>query len=499
MTHIEKEKSLDLYPLPVTIEGTNTILEQMKKCICKIENKNGNGTGFLCYIPYNNTKIEVMITNNHIINEDIIKNNKIIQISINDNKEKKRINIEKRNIYTSVKYDTTIIPINSNEDKIYNYLDIDEEIFDENINIFNKSIYILQYPKNKINDEQKAAVSYGILKNIQDEYNIVHFCCTDNGSSGSPILLLSNKKIIGIHKESVNKYNYNRGTYLKYPINEYLNNFNKNNEINMKIKIEKEDINKNIYFLDNTDGKYQISENKNDIVEHHHDNLKELNESNAEIYINNKKYEYIKYFKPEKEGEYEIKLKFNINITDCSFMFCLCSNLTNIEFTSFDTTNVTNMASMFSGCSNLTNINLSSFDTKNVINMKNMFFGCSNLINLNLTSFDTKNLNNMIGMFGCCSKLESINLSSFDTKNVTSMEKLFVSCSNLTSIDLTSFDTRNVTDMSHMFGACSNLKNIEFTYLDTSNVSNMDNIFACCFKLEAVKIGNEFLNYNLYK
>ena len=83
----------------------------MKKCICKIENKNGSGTGFLCYIPFKNEKLKVMMTNNHIINEDIIKNNKNIEISLNDNKEKIRINIEKRKIYTSIKYDTTIIPI----------------------------------------------------------------------------------------------------------------------------------------------------------------------------------------------------------------------------------------------------------------------------------------------------------------------------------------------------------------------------------------------------
>ena len=80
MIQIEKEKSLDSYPLPVTIEGTNIILEQMKKCICKIENKNGNGTGFFCYIPYQNKKLEVMITSNHIINDEIIKNNKIIKV-----------------------------------------------------------------------------------------------------------------------------------------------------------------------------------------------------------------------------------------------------------------------------------------------------------------------------------------------------------------------------------------------------------------------------------
>jgi len=145
MSEVEIEKALDLYPLPITIEGTNIILEQMEKCICKIETKNGMGTGFLCYIPYKNKKLEVMITNNHIINEDIIKINKSIELSLNDNKNKILLNIRKRkeNIYTSKEYDTTIIPINSEEDKINNFLEIDKEVFNNNANIYNKSIYIL--------------------------------------------------------------------------------------------------------------------------------------------------------------------------------------------------------------------------------------------------------------------------------------------------------------------------------------------------------------------
>ena len=89
----------------------------------------------------------------------------------------------------------------------------------------------------------------------------------------------------------------------------YINNiYNKinSNEIKLTVKIEKKDINKKIYFLDNTDGtdiEVEFKENKNSEIgfdpikeEHHHDFLKELNESNTELYINNKKYKYEKYF-----------------------------------------------------------------------------------------------------------------------------------------------------------------------------------------------------------
>ena len=69
--------------------------------------------------------------------------------------------------------------------------------------------------------------------------------------------------------------------------------------------------------------------------EHHHDFLKELNESNTELYINNKKYKYEKYFIPEKEGDYNILLKFNILMTDCSFMFYNCGNIINFKYKIF--------------------------------------------------------------------------------------------------------------------------------------------------------------------
>ncbi len=48
-------------------------------------------------------------------------------------------------------------------------MELDKEIFKETTNIFDESIYILHYPK--YGNEQKVAVSYGILKGI-NEFNI---------------------------------------------------------------------------------------------------------------------------------------------------------------------------------------------------------------------------------------------------------------------------------------------------------------------------------------
>jgi len=56
-----------------------------------------------------------------------------------------------------------------------------------------KSIYILQYPKDK------RLLSYGLMKDISDSKKINHYCNTEDGSSGSPILSLNNFKVIGVH------------------------------------------------------------------------------------------------------------------------------------------------------------------------------------------------------------------------------------------------------------------------------------------------------------
>ena len=153
MTQIDEEKFINNYPLPVTIDETELILKQMRYSICKIENGNGDGTGFFCQTL--NRKL--LITNNHVINEKIIKDNQIIKVKLNDNKIKKDIKI--KDYYTSIEYDTTIIEINNNDENI-NYLEIDDDIFDENININNKSVYIIRYPKSDNEKKQKNQMVY---------------------------------------------------------------------------------------------------------------------------------------------------------------------------------------------------------------------------------------------------------------------------------------------------------------------------------------------------
>ena len=164
---VEKEKYLENYPKPITLKSQEKIIEQMKNNICQINLKDGSqGTWFFCKIPYKNTFLTVLITNNHVIDEKILEKEKNILISINN--KNKEIKLENRKVYTNKDYDITIIEI-KNKDGINNYLEIDDNILENisNISYIKKSIYIIQYE----GKEEEASVSYGILKNIDESNN----------------------------------------------------------------------------------------------------------------------------------------------------------------------------------------------------------------------------------------------------------------------------------------------------------------------------------------
>ena len=86
------------------------IKKQMESPVCKISYEGKIGTAFLCLIPYQEySPISVIITVNHIINEEIGKK---IEISFNNESFTRVINLdESRLIYTNKDNDITIIEI----------------------------------------------------------------------------------------------------------------------------------------------------------------------------------------------------------------------------------------------------------------------------------------------------------------------------------------------------------------------------------------------------
>ena len=227
------EKDLANVPDDVPINIFKIIIEQIEKSICKIKcNDGGNGTGFFCIIPFPDKfhPLPALMTNNHVITEENIMKDKKIKFTINNDKLSFEIIInDYRKIYTNKKFDVTIIEIKENDNiDVSSYLEIDEQIFKDNINDIykGKSIYLIGYPRGG-----KPKYAMGIIKDIdENNYDIRHLCKSDPGSSGYPIINLNNNRVIGIHKgEGKKGQNWNLGTLLKEPI-KYFNERNINNK-----------------------------------------------------------------------------------------------------------------------------------------------------------------------------------------------------------------------------------------------------------------------------
>ena len=248
MEEIKLEKFIEIFPKPVSMKGIETILFQMKNCICKIYNKNKKGTGFFLKVlfPEQNNSIYLLVTNNHVLDNSDIENNKIKEITINDDSLNRNIKINNsRKRFTCPNLDITFVEIIPNLDKINNFLELDEEI-NKDISILetsyrSKSIYVLQYPKSTI-----LHVSYGLLNEIQEDkkiIHIIHYCSTEEGSSSSPILSLENNRVIGMHQGSskIQNIKNNYGIFIKIVLDKLYAKYHINNDFKyIKAFIQKE-------------------------------------------------------------------------------------------------------------------------------------------------------------------------------------------------------------------------------------------------------------------
>ena len=211
----------------------------MMNSICKIKINENFGTGFFCEVPPTDDQktLKVLMTNCHILDPIDYCRNKEINLVLNDDKEVKKINLGiDRKTYFNREFDIAIIEIKEC-DNIANFLELDENLFKYGDFYKDISTYILHYPMGN-----KAEVSYGKLIEI-NSYDIKHICNTMHGSSGSPILNLSNNKVIGIHKQSSD--DVGKGTFLKFPLKNFyeikkegweLKKFDDNVNINDSIK-----------------------------------------------------------------------------------------------------------------------------------------------------------------------------------------------------------------------------------------------------------------------
>ena len=494
---MENYKTKDNYTLSIC--STEKVLFQMRNCICKIYKNNDNeksGTGFFCKIPFGPKIINVLITNNHIINEEDIKNDKIIKISLGDKQECKNIKLDSdRTIFTDKNLDITFIEINP-EDKIENFLEIDDNI-NENSNNLNdlykdKFIYLLHYRQN-----ENIVVSYGSTYNLMGN-NIYHYIQTDSGSSGSPILSLSNHKVIGIHKGNSFRP-FNLATFIKYPILKFYQKEDELNELTIRYKV-----NNSLYKIKLFD-EYFVNQNKDkckllfgekikNLTEKINFSLNDLKDSNIlEIkLIEIKKITNMCQMFNDCKYLYEIPdfPEWNMkNITDISNLFFNCSSLENLpDISKWNTENITNMGYMFYGCKSLKYIpDISKWNTKKVTDISNLFNGCSSLINLpDISIWFTNNIYDINNIFNGCSSLENLpDISKWNTEKIIDMSHIFYNCSKLTTLpDISKWNISKVTTMSRMFYGCSSLITLpDISILNIINISDINGLFYNCSSL----------------
>jgi len=182
-------------------------------CIIKLNEKE-YGTGFFIELPIlsNEKPIKGLITNNHVLNEDYLNNNKKVHIITGENETLYEIEYKNKNnfLFTSELIDITFIQLNNYDiDKIKPHFLIPNERDAEQ----KDSIIVIQYPKGCI------SFSHGNIK-CKEGFNYLHLASTDYESSGSP-LLNNNFKVVGIHKSSKGNINKFVNVAVKYSIVEY--------------------------------------------------------------------------------------------------------------------------------------------------------------------------------------------------------------------------------------------------------------------------------------
>ena len=443
----------------------------------------------------NETKIsKFLVTNSHVITEEDINNNQIIEINIEYNNIKREIELdsEKRFIRSFPKpIDITIIEILETDDLKEKIKFLKRDYSEEGY--INRDIYIFHHPKG-----EDAACSRGKILNI-DGYTFIHNAFTTNGSSGSAIILADDDnlklKLIGIHckKNTINNLNY--GVFIEEIIDKlYLP------KSNIISEIKEDNINKIINLNSAPPTKiFQLiilryKKFNENFIRIFGDIFVKNNMDNCKIIVENKVYKLcnkmpINKMKKIDNNKYEIKLKITNDLIDLSYMFCHCDLLlSSSEINKIDISKSNNISYLFSECQYLSEIpDISKWNTCNIENIACLFAGCQSLSYIpDISKWNTSNVKNMMGVFAGCTYISSLpDISKWNTNKVTKMDFLFFRCDSLKEIpDISKWDTKNVINMSHMFYNCATISYLpDLSKWNTSNVKYIEFMFANCVKL----------------
>ena len=207
------------------IEFPPLMILKPSKSICKIVTPNTISSGFLIKFFSIEEDFFFLMTNEHIITKELIEQKKIISLYYDNESKMKdiKLNPEERLIkeFTEIDIDATVVQILSkdNIEKDYFLLPLIDYInnYDK---LLHKEITIIQYPLGK-----HLSYANGKIEKI-DKYEFTHKTSTKSGSSGSPVFLEDNIKVIVIHKCKSKNIPENYGDFIGPIFNYFKNGFN---------------------------------------------------------------------------------------------------------------------------------------------------------------------------------------------------------------------------------------------------------------------------------
>ena len=220
-----------------TIEIEKEIRDELKKksekSTCKImillNEKPLNGTAF--FAKFKNLNKIFLFTNNHILNENEIKPENTIKCNYMN--ELKKFKMKDRLCFTNTQLDYTCFEIKK-EDQIKDYFEIEDQEENQNNEYDAEDIALAHYPNGG-----PLQIIAGHLINIEGYY-IRHLVTTNEGSSGSPIILLlrKNYKVLGIHSQISLTQKVNLGINMKNIYEDIKKKLYEKKEIENQIKFD---------------------------------------------------------------------------------------------------------------------------------------------------------------------------------------------------------------------------------------------------------------------
>ena len=131
-------------------------------------------------------------------------------------------------------------------------------------------------------------------------------------------------------------------------------------------------------------------------------------------------------------------------LRDCSWMFAGCPNLKNLDLSMWDISYINALDGMFSGCSSLTDISwVNDWQfSENMTDLSFLFNNCKNITELNLSNWNVENIKHFDEMFRFCENLTTVgDISDWNLEKAGYMEKMFLKCKSLTNMgDLNKWD-----------------------------------------------------------